>query len=43
MDADPRATEVEQLLTAVSQEVGKQRYDNAREFKAQLVDQLGDD
>ena len=42
MDADPRATEVEQLLTAVSQEVGKQRYDNARELLAQLVDRLGE-
>lgn len=42
MDADPRATEVEQLLTAVSKEIGRQRYDHARRLLDQLVDRLGE-
>ena len=42
MDADPRAAEVDLLLKAVSQEVGKQQYENARGLLAQLVDRLGE-
>ena len=42
MDAGPRAEEVDTLLKAVSREVGKQRYDNARELLVQLVDHLGE-
>ena len=42
MDADSRATEIQSLLSKVSQEVGQQRYDNARELLAQLVDRLGE-
>ena len=43
MDAPPRTTEVEELLTKLSQEVGKQRYEKAREVLAQLVIRLGED
>ena len=42
MDAPPRTTEVEELLTKVSQEVGKQRYEKARGLLAQLVSRLGE-
>ena len=42
MDSDPRATEVEQLLTAVSKEVGRQRYDIARQLLDQLVERVGE-
>ena len=42
MDSPPRTAEVEDLLTKVSQEVGKQRLERAREFLAQLVDRLGE-
>ena len=42
MDADPRATEVEQLLKAVSQEVGRQRYNIARQLLNQLVERVGE-
>lgn len=42
MDAEPRAAEVDTLLNEVSREVGKQRYDNARELLAQLVERLGE-
>ena len=44
MDAPPRTAEIEELLKKVSQEVGKQqRYEEARELLAQLVDRLGED
>ena len=43
MDAPPRTAEVEELLTKLSQEVGKQRYEKARELLAQLVIRLGED
>ena len=43
MDADPRTQEVEALLSRMSQEVGKQRYESARELLVQLVDRLGED
>ena len=42
MDTDPRTQEVEALLSQVSQEVGKQQYENARGLLAQLVDRLGE-
>ena len=42
MDAPPRTAEVEDLLTKVSQEVGKQRLEQARGLLAQLVDRLGE-
>ena len=42
MDAEPRDAEVDNLLKAVSEEVGQQRYDNARGLLAQLVDRLGE-
>ena len=42
MDAPPRTTVVEELLTKVSQEVGKQQYEKARGLLAQLVDRLGE-
>ena len=42
MDADPRTTEVEELLTKLSQEVDKHRYEKSRGLLAQLVDHLGE-
>ena len=42
MDAPPRTAEVEDLLTKVSQELGKQRLEQARGLLAQLVDRLGE-
>ena len=42
MDAPPRTEEVEELLTKLSQEVGRQRYEKARELLAQLVIRLGE-
>lgn len=42
MDSDPRAEEVEELLSAVSKAIGKQQFDRGRELLAQLVDRLGD-
>ena len=43
MGVDPRTQDVKELLSAISQEVGKLRYENARELLAQLVDRLGGD
>jgi ABC-type multidrug transport system ATPase subunit len=43
MDADPRAQEVDALLSKISQEVGGQRYESARRLLAQLVGKLGED
>ena len=43
MDADPRTQDVKELLSEISREVGKQRYESARELLAQLVDRLGED
>ena len=43
MDADPRAQEVSALLSQISKEVGKQRYESARGLLVQLVDKLGED
>ena len=42
MNVYPRTREVEELLTKVSREVGKQRYENARELLVQLVKRLGE-
>lgn len=42
MGADPRAQEVKALLSQLSQEVAKQRFENARGFLAELVDRLGE-
>ena len=43
MEADPRTENVQNLLTTVSNDVGKHRYDAARELLAQLVVLLGED
>ena len=43
MGAPPRTTEVEELLTKLSQAVGNQRYEKARELLEQLVIRLGED
>lgn len=43
MHAPPRNRGVEKLLTEVSREIGRQRYEAARELLAQLVDRLGQD
>jgi len=43
MHADPRAQEVKSLLSQISHEVGKQRYDGARGLLAELVSRLGED
>ena len=42
MNTPPRKVEVEELLTEVSQVFGKQRYREARELLARLVDFLGE-
>ena len=42
MEADPRTENVQKLLTAVSNDIGRQRYDDARELLAQLIDLLGE-
>ena len=43
MDADPRAQEVNELLSQISQEVGKPRYQSARDLLSKLVGKLGED
>ena len=43
MDANPRTAAVEELLKKVCREVGKRRYETARELLAQLVARLGED
>ena len=42
MDADARAAEVENLLKAVSREVGQHRYDRARGLLVKLIYRLGE-
>ena len=42
MDAPPRTREVGELLTKVSREIGKRRYDNARGLLVKLADRLGE-
>ena len=43
MSADPRTQDVKELLSEISQEVGKQRYESARGLLNQLVGRLGED
>ena len=43
MDAPARSSEIEELLTKVSQYVGKQQYERARQSLPQLVERLGED
>ena len=43
MEANPRTTEVEDLLKEVSREVDEQQYEKARELLTQLVGRLGED
>jgi len=43
MDTDPRAQEVNALLSQISQEAGRQRYDRARELLTELVSRLGEE
>jgi predicted ATP-binding protein involved in virulence len=42
MDSDPRAKEVQSLLTEVSQVIGTQQFDQARQLLSQIVDRLGE-
>ena len=42
MEADPRANEVQQLLTEISQAIGGQQFDRGRELLGRLVGQLGE-
>jgi predicted ATP-binding protein involved in virulence len=42
MDSDPRAKEVQTLLSEVSQVIGKQQFDRARELLGQIVERLGE-
>lgn len=43
MDAEPRTTEVKELLSNISQVIGKERFDQARGLVEQLAHHLGDD
>jgi hypothetical protein len=42
MEADPRSREVKDLLSQISQEIGKQRFDEARTTLGRLIARLGD-
>ena len=42
MDADPRTHKVKELLSEISRQVGKQRYESARGLLDQLIDRLGE-
>lgn len=42
MGADPRAREVQQLLTDISEVIGDQRFHRSRELLEELVEQLGE-
>jgi predicted ATP-binding protein involved in virulence len=42
MNADPRTREVQELLSEISEEVGAQRFEKARELVAKLSGQLGE-
>ncbi len=42
MDTDPRAIEIEDLLSNISQEIGKKRYDSARSRLGNLIAYLGE-
>ena len=41
MDADPRTREIQRLLTKISDVVGSQQFDRARELLGSLADRLG--
>lgn len=43
METDTRAQEVKELLSKLSQDVGRERFESAHGLLAQLVDQLGED
>lgn len=43
MDADPRTSEVKELLSEISTVIGQQRFDRSRELLARLVEKVGDD
>jgi predicted ATPase len=43
MGTDPRTQEVKELLSQLSAEIGKQRFERARAVVARLVDRLGED
>jgi hypothetical protein len=42
MDAKPRTPEVEELLSQLSQEIGKHHFNRARDLLAALAECLGD-
>ena len=42
MDSDPRAKKVRELLSEVSDVVGRQQFERARELLAQIVEKLGE-
>lgn len=42
METPPRTKEVEDILTKISQEIGKRRYENAQGLLSELVDHLGE-
>jgi hypothetical protein len=42
MGSDPRAKEVQSLLTEVSQMIGTHQFDQARRLLSQIVEQLGE-
>ena len=42
MGSDPRAKEVQSLLTKVSQVIGRQQFDQARRLLSKIVEQLGE-
>ena len=43
METPPRTKDVEDILTKISHEIGKQRYENAQGLLNDLVDHLGED
>lgn len=42
MDTDPRTQEVKELLSQLSQQIGKQRFDRAHDLVAELTERLGE-
>jgi predicted ATP-binding protein involved in virulence len=42
MDSDPRTKAVKELLSQISQAIGKQRHEHARNLLARLIEQLGE-
>ena len=43
MDADPRAREVQKLLTEISRAIGRERFDQGRELLGKLIESIGED